>query len=95
MARAMWKATLVLDGARVPVKLYSAVEDRAVRFHLLHEPDKVRIRQHMLNPNTGEEVPSESIRKGAEIARGQYVLLEEKERVSTRRSASFSLVRGM
>jgi DNA end-binding protein Ku len=33
----------------------------------------------MVNPNTGEEVPSENIRKGVEIAPGQFVLVNQKE----------------
>ena len=34
--RAMWKADLVLDELRVPVKLYAAVRDARVHFRLLH-----------------------------------------------------------
>src|SRR6185369_8184865 len=33
-ARAMWKGELKLGTTKVPVKLYSAVQDRTVRFHV-------------------------------------------------------------
>ena len=36
MARAMWKGQLQLGKQQLGVKLYSAVEDRTVHFHLLH-----------------------------------------------------------
>jgi non-homologous end joining protein Ku len=35
-ARAMWKADLALGEIKVPVKLYSAVQDSKVHFRLLH-----------------------------------------------------------
>ena len=53
-ARAIWKAHIRFGAVDVPVKLYSAVQDRAVHFRLLdarrHEP----VKQHMVDPETGE-----------------------------------------
>jgi DNA end-binding protein Ku len=74
-ARAIWKGELKLGTTRVPVKLYSAVEDRTVRFHVLDDRQKKRVKQHMVDPDSGEEVPTEEIQKGYEIEPGKYVIL--------------------
>lgn len=78
-ARAMWKAEVVLDSLRVPVKLYAAVQDRKVHFRLLHEKDMTPVTQQMVDPVRDEPVPKEEIRRGIEIERGVFVLLNEEE----------------
>lgn len=77
-ARAIWKGELKLDSTRVPVKLYSAVKDQTVRFHILEEKSKTRVKQHMVEPG-GKEVTSEEIRKGFEVESGTFVILEKEE----------------
>jgi DNA end-binding protein Ku len=78
-ARAIWKGNLKLDSIRVPVKLYSAVQERTVRFHVLDEQSLMRVKQHMVNPKTGEEVSNEKIKKGFEVEPGKFVILADKE----------------
>jgi DNA end-binding protein Ku len=78
-ARAIWKGTLKLDSTRVPVKLYSAVQDQTVRFHILDDRSKMRVKQHMVNADTGKEVPAEEIQKGYEIEPGTFVILDDEE----------------
>jgi DNA end-binding protein Ku len=78
-ARSIWKGTLKLGTTKVPVKLYSAVSDRTVRFHLLEDKGLMRVKQHMVNPETGDEVPNEEIQKGYEIEPGTFVVLTDEE----------------
>lgn len=77
-ARAIWKGELKLGSTKLPVKLFSAVEDKSVRFHILDEK-KTRVKQRMVEPETGDEVPTEEIRKGYEIEPGRFVILDEKD----------------
>ena len=56
-ARAIWQGTLVLQKRRIGVKLYSAVLDRQIHFHLLHKRDRTRIQQRMVDSQTEEPVP--------------------------------------
>jgi DNA end-binding protein Ku len=77
MARSIFNGTLQVEGVSIPVKLYSAVEPRAVSFRLLHAPDRVPIRQRMVHPETGEEVPLKQARKGLVLPGGMVVLREE------------------
>ncbi|RIK81036.1 MAG: Ku protein [Planctomycetota bacterium] len=76
-ARSMWNGELAIGAHRVAVKLYAAVEDRGIRFHLLHDHDHVRLQQRMVNPTTNETVALANARKGFEVERGVFVLLEE------------------
>ena len=79
MARAIWKGVLRIGKERVPVKLYSAVETRGVHFRLLHEKDHVPVKQHMVNPETGDVVESDEIRKGYEVESGTFVVLDDED----------------
>jgi DNA end-binding protein Ku len=78
-ARAIWKGELKVGTMKVPVKLYSAVQDRTVRFHVLDDQQKKRVKQHMIDPDSGDEVPAEEIQKGYEIEPGRYVILSEED----------------
>jgi DNA end-binding protein Ku len=78
-ARAIWKGQLKLGTTKIPVKLYSAVEDQTVRFHILDDKNKQRVKQHMIDPDSGDEVPSEEIQKGYEVEPGKFVILTEED----------------
>lgn len=78
-ARAIWKGELKIGASKVPVKLYSGVTDRGVHFHILEDKHLSRVKQHMVSPETGEEVPPEEIQKGYELEPGKFVLLEDAE----------------
>src|SRR5690349_19103243 len=76
-ARAIWKGELKIGTNKLPVKLYSAVEDKSVRFHILDNTKRNRVKQHMVEPESGEEVETSNIRKGYEIEPGKFVILED------------------
>jgi len=78
-ARAIWKGELKLNSTKVPVKLYSAVKDQTVRFHILDQKSKTRVKQHMVEAESGKEVMTEEIQKGFEIEPGTFVILEKEE----------------
>jgi DNA end-binding protein Ku len=75
----MWKGQLKVGTTKIPVKLYSAVQDQTVRFHILDEKHLARVKQHMIDPDSGEEVPSEEIQKGYEVEPGKFVILTEED----------------
>jgi len=78
-ARAIWKGELKLGTNKIPVKLYSGVTDRTVRFHILDEKHLMRVKQHMVSPDSGEEVAGEEIQKGYEIEPGRFVVVTDEE----------------
>lgn len=75
----MWKGSLKIGTETTPVKLYAAVEDRTVHFHLLEKGAMERIKQQLVDPETDAEVAKDQIRKGYQIERGVYVLLSDEE----------------
>jgi DNA end-binding protein Ku len=78
-ARAIWKAKLKLNGTRIPVDLYSAVADRTVHFNILEEKTMTRVKQHMVDPESGKEVPADEIRKAYQVEPGTFVILNDDE----------------
>src|SRR2546429_6922197 len=79
MPRAMWTGAISFGLVTVPVKLYSALDRKNVRFHQLSAKTGTRIQQKRVDPQTGEEVPYEDIVKGYEIAKDRYVVIEPGE----------------
>jgi DNA end-binding protein Ku len=78
-ARAIWKGVIRFGSVEVPVKLYSAVQDRNVHFRLLEAKKKAPVSQRMVNPETGKPVPHEEIRRGWETDDGAFVILAPEE----------------
>jgi len=79
MPRSIWTGAISFGLVTVPVKLYSAVNRKTVRFHQLNGKTGVRIQQKRVDPTTGEEVPYEDIVKGYELTPDRYVLIEPGE----------------
>src|SRR3954447_23750549 len=79
MPRSIWTGAISFGLVTVPVKLYSAVQRKTVRFHQLDSEGGVRINQRRVNPITGDEVPYERLVKGYEIAPDKYVLIDPGE----------------
>ncbi|HEX2102452.1 MAG TPA: Ku protein [Solirubrobacteraceae bacterium] len=79
MARSIWTGAISFGLVTVPVKLYSAVSRKTVRFHQLNGPTGARIQQKRVDPSTGEEVPYDDIVKGFEIGPDRYVIIEPGE----------------
>lgn len=78
-ARAIWKGVIRLGTHSVPVKLYSAVQDRAVHFRLLHKTDKQPVKQKLVSSDTGDVVDYEEVKKAYPLTRGRMVVLEKEE----------------
>ena len=79
MPRAIWSGSISFGLIYIPVKLYSAVTERAVRFNQIDKRNGARIRQRRVNAETGEEVGPDEIVKGYEVTKGSYVLLSESD----------------
>jgi DNA end-binding protein Ku len=79
MPRAMWTGTIGFGMVTVPVKLYSAVDRKTVRFHQLSGKTGARVAQKRVDPSSGAEVPYEDVVKGYELAPDRYVVIEPGE----------------
>ena len=78
--RAYWKGFLRLSLVSCPIQLFPATSEREkVRFNQINKETGNRIRYRKVDEDTGEEVPSENIIKGYEVAKGQYIEIDEDE----------------
>jgi len=79
MPRAIWSGALSFGLVNVPVKLFTAVEQKEVRFHLLHGKDGGRIKMKRFCSAEEREVPFEEIVKGYELSKDRYVAITPEE----------------
>jgi DNA end-binding protein Ku len=77
--RSIWSGAISFGLVNVPVKLWSALTHKEVRFHLLHDADGARIELKRFCSQEEVEVPYEHVVKGYELGRGRYVTLTEEE----------------
>ena len=79
MPRPIWSGAISFGLVNVPVKLYSAVSPKDVRFHQIDAKSNSRVRQKRVSSATGEEVPYDQIVKGYELAPDTYVTISPEE----------------
>ncbi|MDE1972242.1 MAG: Ku protein [Hyphomicrobiales bacterium] len=78
--RAYWKGYLRLSLVSCPIAVYPATsESEKVRFNQINRETRHRIRYRKVDAETGDEVPSEQIIKGYEVAKGEYVEMTDEE----------------
>jgi DNA end-binding protein Ku len=79
MPRSIWTGAISFGLVTVPVKLYSAIDRKTVRFHQLSGKSGVRLQQKRIDPQSGEEVAYENVVKGYELSPDRYVVIEQNE----------------
>src|SRR3712207_1055915 len=72
MPRPIWSGAISFGLVNVPVKLFSAVSPKDVRFHELHRKDGVRLTRKRMCPAEDVEVAYEEVVKGYELSPGRY-----------------------
>ncbi len=76
----------------IPVKLFSAAESSsAVRFNMLHDRCKSRLKQQYTCPTDNEIVTRDQMVKGYEFSKGQYVTFTEEEVKALQEESSRSI----
>jgi DNA end-binding protein Ku len=75
--RAIWKGAVSFGLVSIPVKLYTATEEKDVSFHQVHREDGGRIRYKRVCQLDGEEVAFADIAKGYELPSGETVVLTD------------------
>ena len=63
----------------IPVKLYTATEQKDVRFRLLHKADGAPIEEKRFCTEDGKEVAWEDLVRGYEVSKGEYVVIDPEE----------------
>jgi DNA end-binding protein Ku len=77
--RSIWKGAISFGLVTIPVKLYSATEQKDVSFHQVRRSDGSRIKYKRVAQSDGEEVPYGEIAKGYELSNGETVVLTDED----------------
>ena len=77
--RSIWRGAISFGMVSIPVKLYSATEQKDVRFRLLHKTDGAPIKEKRVCTADGKEVEWEDLVRGYEVGKGEYVILDPEE----------------
>lgn len=77
--RSIWTGSISFALINIPVRLYSATDERALSFDMLHKTDLSPIRFARICQADGKEIPYEDIVKGYEYEKGSYVVVDEKD----------------
>ncbi|MFF1608712.1 Ku protein [Amycolatopsis sp. NPDC058278] len=80
--RAVWTGTIGFGSYAIPVKAYSATEEREIPLHQVHETDGGRVRVKRVCEVDGAEVPPEEMIRGYPVPGGDVVLLSDHELAS-------------
>ncbi len=78
--RAYWKGSLKLSLVSCPVLLYPAsTSSGKTRFHMINKETGNRLKQQMVDAETGDVVESDQKGRGYELKKGEYVEIEKEE----------------
>jgi DNA end-binding protein Ku len=77
--RAIWKGAVSFGLVSIAVKLYSATEEKDIRFHQVHRSDGGRIKYKRTCSVCGEEVTYDDIAKGYDLGGGEMVILTDED----------------
>jgi Ku protein len=78
--RAYWKGSLKLSLVSCPVVLYPAsTSAEKTRFHMINKETGNRLKQQMVDSETGDVVESDQKGRGYELSKGEYVEVEKEE----------------
>jgi len=79
-ARAYWKGSLRLSLVTCPVLLYPASTSvDKTRFHMINKETGNRLKQQMVDTETGDVVEGEQKGRGYELSKGSYVEIDKDE----------------
>ena len=77
--RPIWSGLLSFGLVNIPVKLYSASEERKLKFRLLEKHELSPIRYARISQATSKEVKYEDIVRGYEYQKGDFVILDDED----------------
>ena len=77
--RAIWSGSISFGLVNVPVRMFSAIDEQQLHFHLLHEKDDSRIGYEKVCKKEGKPVPDDEIVKAYEFDDGEYVYMTDED----------------
>jgi len=79
VAKTIWKGAISFGLVTIPIRVYTATDEKSFKFNQLHEKDQGRIKYKRTCSVCGEEVPFDEIVRGYEYEKDHYVMLSDEE----------------
>lgn len=91
--RAIWTGSVTFGLVNVPVKLYTATQQKDVRFHQFQKDTGKRVHNKRVAEGSDDEVAYDDIVKGYEVHKGEFVIVtpDELEAVAPGRSSTIDI----
>src|SRR3954463_13522288 len=77
--RALWTGSITFGLVNVPARIYSAVHEHRLQFHMVHEKDDGPIGYQKICKLEGTPVKSDEIVKAYEFKKGEFVQLTDED----------------
>src|SRR6476469_5271074 len=77
--RAVWTGAISFGLVNAPVRMYTAISEKDLRFNQLHVTDGGRIGYVKVCKADNEPVPADEIVKGYEVSKGEYVRMTDED----------------
>src|SRR5438874_13815818 len=87
MPRAIWTGSISFGLVNLPVRMYSAISEHKLHFHLVHERDQSPIGYQKVCKLEDKPVPDDEVVKAFEFEPGEYVFMEEEDFEAARAEA--------
>ncbi len=75
----VWKGSISFGLVNIPVKMFTATEDKDIRFKYIHRECNTPVKYKKICPVCNKEVQPEEIVRGYEYEPGRYVILTEED----------------
>lgn len=79
MMHTMWKGSISFGLVHIPIKLYSATENKDIKLRMIHKECNSPIKYERTCPVCNKEVENNEIVKGYEYEPGKFVLLDAED----------------
>jgi DNA end-binding protein Ku len=92
--RSIWKGSISFGLVNIPVQMYSASKEKEFSFVMLHKKDLSQIKYARICKLEDKEVPWSEIVKGYEVAKGDFVVLEDSdfEKADIKKSKTIEII---
>jgi DNA end-binding protein Ku len=77
--RSIWSGSITIGLVNVPVKLYSMIYDRGIRFHFLHSVDGQPLKYVKMCTKDDKIIPWNEVVRGYEVSKNEFVTVDKKE----------------
>ena len=77
--RTMWKGAVSFGLVNIPIKMFTATENKNVKFNYLHSECKTPIKYEKVCPVCNREVGTDEIVRGYEYEKNKYVVLDDED----------------